>query len=67
MVIESMLKQKCPPQKIYIYISKKNKLPDHSKGTLSDSKIVYRKVDEIVPLTKVYYTLQDPKNEVLIL
>lgn len=61
MVIESMLKQKCPPQKIYIYIPKKNKLPPHSKGTLAHSKIVYRKVDDIGPLTKVYYTLQDPK------
>lgn len=61
MVIESMLKQKCPPQKIYIYIPKKNKLPPHSKGTLSHSKIVFRKVDDIGPLTKVYYTLQDPK------
>ena len=45
---------------IHLY-SKKNKLPPHSKGTLAHSKIVYRKVDDIGPLTKLYYTLQDPK------
>lgn len=60
-VIESMLKQGCPPQKIYIYIPKKNKLPPHRKGTLAHSKIVYRKVDDIGPFTKIYYTLKDPK------
>ena len=59
-VIESMLKQTSPPKKIYIYISKRDNLPPHKKGTLAHSKIIYKKVDDIGPFTKLYYTLQDP-------
>lgn len=66
MVIESMLKQSSPPKYIYIYIPKKEKLPPHQRGTLAHSKIIYRKVEDIGPFTKLMYTLQDPnikKNE----
>lgn len=60
-VIYSILKQSCPPKKIYIYVSDKAKLPPHEVGALAHSKIFYKKVPDIGPFTKIFYTLADPE------